>query len=80
MNGDVVMHHVKNCENKSSLSNTIKINSPYIICPGKGFMLDILDSISKGTSCFYNFSHGASLQRHSFSCALVHVSKDKSRK
>ena len=27
----------------------------------------ILDSSAKGTSCFYYFSHGASLHPHSFS-------------
>ena len=74
MNGDVGMHHAKNCENKSSLSNTIKdsiIEHKHM--SRQRVTHDTLDTISKGTSCFYNFSHGASLQCHSFSCALVHV-------
>ena len=65
-------------ETRSSLSNTIKdstimrIPSQPSIYSGKGvthYCVSILDSIAKGTSCYY-FSHGASLHRHSFSRML----------
>ena len=62
-------------ETRSSLSNTIKDTSTIMCNPSlhnsdKGVTHDcasILDSIAKGTSCFYYFSHGASLHHHSFS-------------
>ena len=62
-------------ETRSSPSNTIK-DSTIIHNPsgsslhlGKGVTHDcasILDSIAKGTSCFHNYSHGASLHRQIF--------------
>ena len=62
-------------EIRSSLSNTIKDTSTIMCNPSlhnsdKGVTHDcasILDSIAKGTFCFYYFSHGAALHRHSFS-------------
>ena len=62
-------------ETRSSLSTTIKDTSTIMRNPSlhnsdKGVRHDcasILDSSAKGTSCFYYFSHGASLHPHSFS-------------
>ena len=62
-------------ETRSSLSNTIKDTSTIMRNPSlhnsdigvKHDCASILDSISKGTSCFHYFSHGTSLHRHSFS-------------